>query len=103
MGRAQELLYYLHLLKASGAIANNTPIYLNSPMAVDATAIFNHFKDEHRLTPEQSHALCHTAHIVNSVEESKRLNQTKGQMCIRDRDITSSSSGTTFGSILALA
>jgi metallo-beta-lactamase family protein len=82
VGRAQELLYYIHLLKASGAIANNTPVYLNSPMAVDATAIFNHFKDEHRLTPEQSHALCHTAHIVNSVEESKRLNETKGPMII---------------------
>lgn len=82
VGRAQELLYYIHLLKASGAIANNTPVYLNSPMAVDATAIFNHFKNEHRLTPEQSHALCHTAHIVNNVEESKRLNNTKGPMII---------------------
>ncbi len=82
VGRAQELLYYIHLLKASNAIAKDTPVYLNSPMAVDATAIFNHFKDEHRLTPEQSHALCHTAHIVNSVDESKRLNATKGPMII---------------------
>jgi len=82
VGRAQELLYYIHLLKASNAIAKDTSVYLNSPMAVDATAIFNHFKDEHRLTPEQSHALCHTAHIVNSVDESKRLNATKGPMII---------------------
>jgi metallo-beta-lactamase family protein len=82
VGRAQELLYYIHLLKASGAIANNTPVYLNSPMAVDATAIFNHYRGEHRLTPEQSHALCHTAHIVNNVDESKRLNNTKGPMII---------------------
>ena len=82
VGRAQELLYYIHLLKASGAIANNTPVYLNSPMAVDATAIFNHYRNEHRLTPEQSHALCHTAHMVNGIEESKRLNETKGPMII---------------------
>ncbi|HOY70880.1 MAG TPA: MBL fold metallo-hydrolase [Methylotenera sp.] len=82
VGRAQELLYYIHLLKASGAIESNIPVFLNSPMAVDATAIFNHFKEEHRLTPEQSHALCHTAHIVNSIEESKRLNETKGPMII---------------------
>jgi metallo-beta-lactamase family protein len=82
VGRAQELLYYIHLLKAAGAIADNTPVYLNSPMAVDATAIFNHYSNEHRLTPEQSHALCHTAHIVNSVEQSKRLNETKGPMII---------------------
>lgn len=82
VGRAQELLYYIHLLKASGDIDSNIPVFLNSPMAVDATAIFNHFKNEHRLTPEQSHALCHTAHIVNSIEESKRLNETKGPMII---------------------
>ncbi len=82
VGRAQELLYYIHLLKTSGAIANNTPVYLNSPMAVDATAIFNHYRGEHRLTPEQSHALCHTAHMVNGIEESKRLNESKGPMII---------------------
>ena len=82
VGRAQELLYYIHLLKASGAIANSTPVYLNSPMAVDATAIFNHYQNEHRLTPEQSHALCHTAHMVNSIEESKQLNESKGPMII---------------------
>lgn len=82
VGRAQELLYYIHLLKSSGAIAKETPVYLNSPMAVDATAIFNYFKDEHRLTPEQSYALCHTAKMVNSVEESKQLNENKGPMII---------------------
>lgn len=82
VGRAQELLYYIHLLKSSGAIAQDIPVYLNSPMAVDATAIFNHYPTEHRLSPEQSHALCHTAHIVNGVEESKRLNGAKGPMII---------------------
>ena len=82
VGRAQELLYYIHLLKSSGAIGNNIPVYLNSPMAVDATAIFNHFKSEHRLTPEQSYAFCHTAHMVNSIEASKQLNETKGPMII---------------------
>ena len=82
VGRAQELLYYLHLLKASGAIDRNIPVYLISPMAVDATAIFNHFKNEHRLTPEQSHALCHTAQMVNGIEASKQLNESKGPMII---------------------
>ncbi len=82
VGRAQELLYYIHLLKASGAIPDHIPVYLNSPMAVDATAIFNHFKNEHRLSAEQSHALCHVAHMVHGVEESKRLNQQRGPMII---------------------
>jgi metallo-beta-lactamase family protein len=82
VGRAQELLYYIHLLKASGAIANSTPVYLNSPMAVDATAKFNHYRNEHRLSPEQSHALCHTARMVNSIEESRQPNESKGPMII---------------------
>ena len=82
VGRAQELLYYIHLLKSSGAIANDIPVYLNSPMAVDATEIFSHHRGEHRLTPEQCSALCHTAHMVNSIEESKRLNEMQGPMII---------------------
>ncbi|MDZ4140828.1 MAG: MBL fold metallo-hydrolase [Sideroxydans sp.] len=81
VGRAQELLYYIHLLKSSGAIPD-IPVYLNSPMAVDATEIFHNHRGEHRLTPEQCSALCRTAHMVNSVEESKRLNETKGPMII---------------------
>ena len=82
VGRAQELLYYIHLLKSSGAVSNDIPVYLNSPMAVDATEIFSHHRGEHRLTPEQCSALCRTAHMVNSIEESKRLNETKGPMII---------------------
>lgn len=82
VGRAQELLYYIHLLKSSGAISKDIPVYLNSPMAVDATAIFEHHSGEHRLSPEQCTALSRTAHMVNSVEQSKHLNDTKGPMII---------------------
>ncbi|OIR01010.1 ribonuclease [mine drainage metagenome] len=82
VGRAQELLYYIHLLKSAGKIPHNIPVYLNSPMAVDATEIFSHHRGEHRLTPEQVSALCRTAHMVNSVEESKRLNEMHGPMII---------------------
>ena len=81
VGRAQELLYYIHLLKSSGNIPD-IPVYLNSPMAVDATEIFHNHRGEHRLTQEQCNALCRTAHMVNSIEESKRLNETKGPMII---------------------
>jgi len=82
VGRAQELLYYIHLLKSSGAIDFDIPVYLNSPMAVDATAIFSNHRGEHRLTKEQCAALNRTAHMVNSVEESRALNEKKGPMII---------------------
>jgi metallo-beta-lactamase family protein len=82
VGRAQELLYYIHLLKSSGAIADDIPVYLNSPMAVDATEIFMRHCGEHRLTPQLCTAMNRTAHMVNSVEESKQLNELKGPMII---------------------
>ena len=82
VGRAQSLLYCIHLLKKNGVIPQSLPIYLNSPMAEETTAIFDNHPGESRLTAEQSAAMCRTAHIVTSVEESKQLNRRKGPMVI---------------------
>jgi metallo-beta-lactamase family protein len=82
VGRAQTLLYCIHLLKKRHLIPSDLPVYLNSPMAEEATAIFDNHPGEYRLTPEQSEAMCRTAHIVTSVEESKNLNTRKGPMII---------------------
>ena len=73
VGRAQTLMYLIHLLKESNAIPD-IPVFLNSPMAVDATRIHRNHRGEHRLTPAQCDAMCAVAKIVNSVEESKALN-----------------------------
>ncbi len=81
VGRAQTLMYLIHLLKAEGRIAD-VPVYLNSPMAVDATGIFHAHRGEHRLTPAQCDAMCGAAKVVNSVEESKRLNERRGPMVL---------------------
>lgn len=82
VGRAQLLLYCIHLLKKNGVIPEKLPVYLNSPMAVEATAIFDEHPGEYRLTPEQSEAMCKTAHVVFDVEESKLLNTKKGPLII---------------------
>jgi metallo-beta-lactamase family protein len=81
VGRAQTLMYCIHLLKMRKAIPDY-PVYLNSPMAVDATRIFRRHHGEHRLTPAQCDALCGAARIVNSVEESRQLNRLHGPMII---------------------
>lgn len=81
IGRAQTLLYAITLLKQRGAIPD-LPVYLNSPMAVDATRIFLAHPGEHRLNPAECEALARAAHIVNSVDESKKLNQKHGPMII---------------------
>lgn len=82
VGRTQSLLYAIQQLKADGQIAHDLPVYLNSPMAVDVTAVYRRHHDEHRLDAEQCRAMCTAAHIVNTVEESRRLNERKGPMVI---------------------
>ena len=39
VGRAQSLMFHLHRFKASGRLSN-VPVFLDSPMAVDASEIF---------------------------------------------------------------
>jgi metallo-beta-lactamase family protein len=81
VGRAQLLLHYIHLLKAARKIPD-IPVFLNSPMAINTNTVFHNHPGEHRLTPEQCDDMCGAAHIVNSTEESKRLNTQRGPMVI---------------------
>ncbi|MGZ5154841.1 MAG: MBL fold metallo-hydrolase [Caldimonas sp.] len=73
VGRAQMLLYALYLLKKERRIPD-LPVFLNSPMAADATRIYVAHRAEHRLSPAQCKAMYGVATIVNSVDESIRLN-----------------------------
>lgn len=73
VGRAQEILYLLSLLKKAKEIPD-VPVYLNSPMAVKATRLFCDFVGEHTLTPEECEELCDVARFVTDMEDSKRLN-----------------------------
>jgi metallo-beta-lactamase family protein len=82
VGRAQSLLYDLYRLKERGDIPPHIPVYLNSPMAADATALYQQHLHQHRLSHEQCHAMRHAATIVNSVEESIALNLRRLPMVI---------------------
>jgi len=73
VGRAQELMYYICLLKQERAIPD-VPVFLDSPMAADVTQLFHRYQGEHRLTRSQCGAMSKVARIVNSVEESEWLN-----------------------------
>jgi metallo-beta-lactamase family protein len=74
VGRAQALMFLVSELKREKRIPD-LPVFLNSPMATDATAIYHKHRREHRLDPEQCERMCHEARIVNSVEESRKLNE----------------------------
>jgi len=81
VGRAQAILHLLADLRSSGEIPS-IPIYLNSPMAINATDIFCAHRAEHRLDPEACRAMCGIADYVNSAEESRELNNRNGPMIV---------------------
>jgi len=73
VGRAQELLHAIRLLKDAGRIPD-LPVFLNSPMAEDVTRLFNRNPELHRLTPDECAAMCRGVRFVNSEAESRSLN-----------------------------
>lgn len=81
VGRAQIILHLLARLRKKGRLSG-VPIYLNSPMAVDATRIYHTYREQHRLTVEECKEACGVAEFVNSPEASKALNARKGPMII---------------------
>ncbi|HEY6095887.1 MAG TPA: MBL fold metallo-hydrolase [Gallionellaceae bacterium] len=81
VGRSQMLLHFIRQLMDAKAIPD-VPVYLNSPMAVDATRVFYQHHRELRLTLEQCEAACSVAKVVESAEESKALNHRRGPMVI---------------------
>lgn len=82
VGRAQELMYYIHQLKERGDIPALLPVYLNSPMAVNATSLFVRHQKDHKLSAAECEAMCAGVKIVTSVEESIALNENRSPKII---------------------
>ncbi len=82
VGRAQVLLHLLNLLKADGRIPADLPVYLNSPMADEATLLYSLFPGAHRLDAAATAALRDSATVVTTAEESRALNRRHGPMVI---------------------
>ena len=72
VGRAQLLLYYLWKLRQAGRLGS-VPIYLDSPMAINASELLCDHLADHRLPAEICHAACGIATYTREVEESKRI------------------------------
>lgn len=90
--RCQELVFYLHLLADKKQIPN-IPIYVDSPMAVNATGIYQLHPEcysegtkdaflSHHKNPFGFNSL----NFVQSVDESKELNKIPGPMIIISAD-----------------
>jgi metallo-beta-lactamase family protein len=72
VGRAQAVLWLIHLLKKEKKISD-LPVYLDSPMATDVTDLYCRLSAEHRLSHEECALMCRTAKFVNTPDESKAL------------------------------
>ncbi|HRQ41583.1 MAG TPA: MBL fold metallo-hydrolase [Chloroflexota bacterium] len=87
VGRTQQVLYHLRRLQEAGR-APEIPIFIDSPMAVDASHIYCRFGDDHNLDVNllmDEHACplrCPDTHFVRDVEESKQLNTRPGPAII---------------------
>jgi len=87
IGRTQEILYRIRALEESGRIPS-IPIYLDSPMAIDATEMYARHHEEHDLEMREleqtgsSPLRPRRLEFTHSVEESKALNGLRGPMVI---------------------
>ncbi|HQJ30558.1 MAG TPA: MBL fold metallo-hydrolase [Syntrophales bacterium] len=82
--RTQELLYCLHLLDRSGRLPKDMPVYVDSPLAVQATDIFHKYTEYY---DDESKALLGKGEdplsfpqlrFTRSTEESMQINNTSG-------------------------
>ncbi len=81
VGRAQTIMHYLAVLRRENRIPQ-MPMYLNSPMATDFSAVFRKYKDLHKLSEVECNEINAIVKFVRTPEESKALNERKGPMLI---------------------
>ena len=72
VGRTQLLLHHLRHLIDSGRIPR-VLVFLDSPLAINATEVFADHPDDHRLSRAEAEAACSLPRYVRDAEESKRL------------------------------
>lgn len=76
VGRAQSLIHDLWLLRQQGGL-RNVPVYLDSPMATNATELLYRYKSEHKLAESDFEQACAAVTYVRDVEESKALSSNR--------------------------
>jgi len=70
--RAQEIIYLLSILKREKKLPN-IPIYLDSPMGVNATEVYFKHKEIHNLTENDIKNMLQTVQLISDVNASKAV------------------------------
>jgi metallo-beta-lactamase family protein len=74
VGRTQALLHQIWLLKKAKQIPD-LPVFLDSPMAIDTTGIYQHHANEHRLSADDCRHMGTVARFCRTPDQSRELNQ----------------------------
>ena len=81
VGRAQKLVYCLEQIFRRGDV-ERVPVYLDSPMAVDVTQLYETHCAFHTLSRNECAGIFGNVRLVRSTDESKALNGRRGPMVI---------------------
>lgn len=81
VGRTQALLHFISELRKAKAIPD-VPVYLNSPLAIDATEIYRAHPEDHKLSEAMCAEMFRAAEFIKSEEASRALNTTGGPAVI---------------------
>ncbi len=73
VGRAQALLLVLQRLKAAGEIPDGLPVFLDSPMAIAATTLYQRHRRLLRLNAREANTLCDGVTLVGKAAQSQKL------------------------------
>ncbi|MCB0925199.1 MAG: MBL fold metallo-hydrolase [Mycobacterium sp.] len=76
VGRAQTLLYYLWQLRTAGRLPD-IPIYLDSPMAINASELLGRFPADHRLPAAVYQGMREMATYTRDAEQSMTISAGK--------------------------
>ena len=72
VGRAQSLLHLLARATDAGRIPD-LPVFLDSPMAINATKLFCRYPEAHRLNSDECEQMCGRARYTRKVQDSKQI------------------------------
>ena len=72
VGRTQLLLHHINRLIKARRIPR-VPVFLDSPLGINATEVFANYPDDHSLTEAEVEAACALPRYVRDPEESRRL------------------------------
>lgn len=81
VGRAQHLLHILAGLKATRRIPP-LPVFLDSPMAIDATGLFCHHKADHGLSDSACTLMCKLPQYTRTTDDSKAIDRRTDPMIV---------------------